>query len=57
MNKRLYIILLLVFATILTLLIEIWHVALIEEHVLFWGIGMVVLASVIAMLAGKRKAV
>lgn len=57
MNKRLYIILLLVFATILTLLIEVWHVTLIEEHALFWGIGTVVLATSIAMLAGKRKVV
>jgi uncharacterized membrane protein YfcA len=55
MNKRLTILLVIVFAAILTVLLEVFELQIIEDHVLLWSIGSIVLANIIGVWAGRRE--
>jgi uncharacterized membrane protein YfcA len=54
MNKRLTILLIVVFAAILIVLLEVFELQIIEDHVLLWSIGSIVLANIIGVWAGRR---
>ena len=55
MNKRLTIILIIVFGSILIFLLEVLELQIIEDHVLVWSIGSIALANLIGVWAEKRR--
>lgn len=56
MNKRLYFILIISMAIILTILVEVVQVEFIVRNVLWWSLGLVVITpAIIATIAGRRR--
>jgi hypothetical protein len=57
MNRKLAVILLLIFGTILSILVEVADVQVIKDHILAFSIGMVILTVGIATIAHKRRSI